>query len=128
MLFGIVRDVRFSFRSLVKSPLLTGVAIASLGLGIGANTAIFTLFDQVLLRMLPVEDPASIVQVATRGSHTGSNRGRNAISYPMYKDYRERVFDGILCRHGVVVNLGFGNATERVEAELVSRPSFMDGR
>jgi hypothetical protein len=126
MLLGIVHDVRFAFRSLAKSPLLTGVAVVSLALGIGANTAIFTLFDQVLLRMLPVEDPASLVMVATRGSHSGSNRGRNAISYPMYKDYRERneVFDGILCRRGVVVNLGFGNATERAEAELVSGNYF----
>lgn len=126
MSLGIVRDVRFAFRSLVKSPLLTWVAVVSLALGIGANTAIFTLFDQVLLRMLPVEDPASLVQVATRGSHSGNNRGRNAISYPMYKDYRERneVFDGILCRRGVVVNLGFGDATERAEAELVSGNYF----
>jgi predicted permease len=76
--------------------------------------------------MLPVEDPESIVIVATRGSHSGSNRGRNAISYPMYKDYRERnqVFDGILCRRGAVVNLGFGNSTERAEAELVSGNYF----
>jgi predicted permease len=126
MLLGIVHDVRFAFRSLAKSPLLTGVAVVSLALGIGANTAIFTLLDQVLLRMLPVEDPASLVMVATRGSYSGSNRGRNALSYPMYKDYRERnqVFDGILCRYGEVVNLGFGNATERAEAELVSGNYF----
>ena len=126
MLLGIVHDIRFSVRSLAKSPLLTGVAVVSLALGIGANTAIFTLFDQVLLRLLPVKDPASLVIVATQGNHVGSNRGRNAISYPMYKDCRERnqVFDGILCRRGVVVNLGFGDGTERAEAELVSGNYF----
>ncbi len=89
MLLGIVHDLRFALRSLTKSPLLTGVAVVSLGLGIGANTAIFTLFDQVLLRMLPVKDPASLVMVATEGVHVGNNRGRNVLSYPMYKDYRE---------------------------------------
>jgi predicted permease len=126
MLSGIVHDLRFALRSFSKSPLLVGVATVSLALGIGANTAIFTLFDQVLLRLLPVEDPASLVIVATRGSYTGSNHGRNALSYPMYKDYRERnqVFDGILCRRGVDVNLGFGSGTERVEAELVSGNYF----
>lgn len=121
-----VHDVRFAFRSLRKSPVLTVVSILSLALGIGANTAIFTLFDQVLLRLLPVKNPRSLVMVATRGSHTGSNRGTNSISYFMYKDYRERnqVFDGILCRRGEVVNVGYGNGTERAEAELVSGNYF----
>jgi predicted permease len=126
MRLDLARDVNFAFRSLAKAPLLTGVAILSLALGIGANTALFTLFDQVLLRLLPVRDPRSLVMVATRGSHSGSNRGANAISYPMYKDYRERneVFEGILCRRGEVVNIGFRGVTERAEAELVSGNYF----
>ncbi len=121
-----IQNVRFAYRSLKKSPVLTLASILSLALGIGANTAIFTLFDQVLLRLLPVEDPKSLVMVATRGSHTGSNRGTNSISYPMYKDYRERnqVFEGILCRRGEVVNLGYQSSTERAEAELVSGNYF----
>ena len=122
MLSGIGHDLRFALRSFSKSPLLVGVATVSLALGIGANTAIFTLFDQVLLRLLPVKDPASLVIVTMQGNYQGSNHGQNAVSYPMYKDYRERnqVFDGILCRRGAVVNLGFGDGTERAEAELVS--------
>jgi predicted permease len=122
----LLNDARYALRSLAKSPLLTGVAIFSLALGIGANTAIFSLFDQVLLRLLPVKDPKSLVMVATRGSHTGSNRGTNMISYPMYKDYRERneVFEGILCRRAETVNAGFGSATERAEVELVSGNYF----
>jgi predicted permease len=126
MRLDLARDLNFAFRSLAKSPLLTGVAILSLALGIGANTALFTLFDQVLLRLLPVRDPRSLVMVVTRGSHTGSNWGANALSYPMYKDYRERneVFEGILCRRGEVVNVGFQGATERAEAEMVSGNYF----
>jgi predicted permease len=100
--------------------------VLSLALGIGANTAIFTLFDQVLLRLLPVPDPRSLVMVATRGSHSGSNWGANALSYPMYKDYRERntVFDGVLCRRGETVNAGFLGKTERAEAEIASGNYF----
>ncbi len=123
---SLVQDLRMALRSLAKAPILTVVGVLSLALGIGANTAIFTLFDQVLLRLLPVKDPRSLVMVATKGSHSGSNRGPNAISYPMYKDYRERnqVFDGILCRRGETVNAGFLGKTERAEAELASGNYF----
>jgi predicted permease len=123
---SLAQDLRMAFRSLTKAPVLTGVAVLSLALGIGANTAIFTLFDQVLLRLLPVEDPRSLVMVATRGSHSGSNRGANAISYPMFKDYREKnqVFEGVLCRRGETVNAGFRGQTERAEAELASGNYF----
>ncbi|MGH9319248.1 MAG: ABC transporter permease [Vicinamibacteria bacterium] len=126
MLLSLTQDLRLALRSLARAPLLTAVGILSLALGIGANTAIFTLFDQVLLRLLPVEDPRSLLMVATRGSHSGSNRGRNALSYPMYKDYRERnaVFDGMLCRRGETVNVGFRGVTERASAELASGNYF----
>jgi predicted permease len=120
------RDLRFALRSLRRSPGFTAIAVLSLALGIGANTAIFSLFDQVLLRLLPVRDPDSLVMVASRGSHSGNNRGANAISYPMFEDYRERnqVFDGVACRFGTEVNLGWGDATERTTAELVSGNYF----
>ena len=84
------RDLLFALRSLRRSPGFTAIAVLSLALGIGANTAIFSLFDQVLLRLLPVRDPDSLVMVASRGSHSGNNRGANAISYQMLEDYRER--------------------------------------
>ena len=126
MLWTIAHDARYALRSLSKSPLLVGVAVLSLALGIGANTAIFTLFDQVLLRALPVKSPESLVMVATEGNHIGSNRGRRMLSYPMFRDYREQnaVFDGVLCRRGEVINVGFGESTERTEAELVSGNYF----
>ena len=120
------RDVRFALRSLAKSPLFSLVVVVSLALGIGANTAIFTIFDRVLLRLLPVKDPKSLVMVATRGSHPGNNRGTNVVSYPMYKDYRDQntVFNGVLCRRGATITLGYGGSTERVEAEMVSGNYF----
>jgi predicted permease len=122
----LLRDIRFAIRSLSRAPLFTAVAVLSLALGIGANTSIFSIFDQVLLRLLPVKDPESLVLIATKGAHPGSNRGRNSLSYPMYRDYRDRndVFSGILCRRGEDVNVSIEGSTERVEAELVSGNYF----
>src|SRR5262245_50542298 len=97
-------DIRFALRGLRKSPVFTAVAALSLALGIGANTAIFSLLDQLLLRMLPVRQPQQIVQLAARGSHYGSNWGLDAMSYPMYRDFRDKapVFSGLICRRGFV--------------------------
>src|SRR5881296_3612727 len=90
--------MRYVLRALVKSPGFTAVAALSLALGIGANTAIFTLLDQILLRLLPVKHPEELVLLTWRGSHYGSNTGGNALSYPMYKDFRDRnqVFSGLM--------------------------------
>ncbi len=113
-------DVRFAVRTLVKSPVFAGVAVVSLALGIGANTAIFTLLDQVLLRQLPVKDPEQLVQLAWKGSHYGSNNGYNALSYPLYKDFRDRnqVFSGVICRYSLPLSLGYQGQTERLYGEL----------
>jgi predicted permease len=102
------------------------VAVASLALGIGANTAIFTLMDQVLLRALPVKDPEQLVMVFARGSHYGSNWGMNSMSYPMYRDFRDQnpVFTGMLCRFATWSSLSHGGSTERVTSELVSGNYF----
>ena len=62
-------DLRYAARTLWKSPLFTAVAVLSLALGIGANTAIFTLLDQVILRLLPVKDPKALVLLTSRGEH-----------------------------------------------------------
>ena len=125
-MFSPIRDLRFVIRSLWKSPVFTVVAILSLSLGVGANTAIFTLVDQVLLRSLPVQNPEEIVMIATRGAHPGNNRGSNALSYPMFKDYREKneVFSGVMARRREIVNLGVERATERADAEMVSGNYF----
>ncbi|HEV2495053.1 MAG TPA: ABC transporter permease [Terriglobia bacterium] len=121
-----VRDVRYAARVLVKNPVFTVVAVVTLALGIGANTAIFTLLDQVLLRLLPVKNPQQLVLLTMRGHHYGNNWGGNAISYPMYRDFQDHneVFSGMFCRFPTHVNLTFGGQAERVEAELVSGTYF----
>src|SRR5439155_1721317 len=122
----LVLDLRSAARILAKAPIFTAVALLSLALGIGANTAIFTLLDQILLRLLPVKNPDELVLLTWRGSHYGSNTGGNALSYPMYKDFRDRnqVFSGLMCRYGLELNLGYGGSTERVAGELVSGNYF----
>ena len=87
---NILADFRYAMRALRRSPLFAGVAILSLALGIGANTAIFTLMDQILLRRLPIHDPESLVMLYQRGSNNGNNMGTRMHSYPMYQDFQQR--------------------------------------
>src|SRR5690348_5187108 len=106
-------DFRYALRSLRKSPVFTAVAVLSLALGIGANTAIFTLLDQILLRLLPVKNPGELVLLTMRGRHYGSNWGGNAISYPMYRDFRDhnQAFSGMFCRFPISVSVAFEGHT-----------------
>ena len=83
-------DLRLALRGLRRSPLFSIVAILSLALGIGANTAIFTLIDQMLLRKLPVQAPEQLVMLYQRGSHNGSNMGTRMHSYPIYQDLQKK--------------------------------------
>src|SRR6185437_14498208 len=121
-----VRDLNYALRTLRRTPGFTAIAVLTLGLGIGANTAIFTLLDQVLLRLLPVKDPHELVLLTMRGKHYGSNWGMNAISYPMYKDFQahNEVFSGMFARFPLYSSVTIGNASERVKAELVSGTYF----
>ncbi len=122
----VLGDIRYAARVLAKNPMFTAVAVLTLALGIGANTAIFTLLDQVLLRLLPVKEPQHLVLLTMRGRHYGSNWGGNAISYPMYRDFQDHneVFSGMFCRFPTQVSLTFGGQAERVDAELVSGTYF----
>jgi predicted permease len=119
-------DVRFALRNLRRSPLFTAVAVASLALGIGANTAIFTLVDQLILRLLPVRDPRQLVMIWSTGPHMGNNRGMRATSYPMYQDFQQKsqAFSYVFCRYFAATSITFGAQTERINAELVSGNYF----
>src|SRR5579872_2300079 len=119
-------DLRYAARALRKSPLFVSVAVLSLALGIGANTAIFTLIHQLILQYLPVPHPEELVLLTARGEHYGSNSGPNALSYPMYQDFRDknRVFSGMFCRHGETVSVSLDGRTELVAAEFVSGNYF----
>src|SRR6266540_4394190 len=85
----LTRDLRYAWRGLSRSPLFTLVALVSIALGIGANTAIFTLVDEVLLRTLPVKHPEQLVLFNGARNHFGNNSGGNMLSYPMYEDFRD---------------------------------------
>ena len=120
------QDLRYGARMLLKSPGFTLIAVLTLALGIGANTAIFTLLDQVLLRLLPVKDPQRLVLLTMRGRHYGNNWGGNAISLPMFRDFQNHneVFSGMFCRFPVEASVTFGGNAERVQTELVSGTYF----
>jgi predicted permease len=122
----ILFDIRFALRNLRRSPLFTLVAVVSLALGIGANTAIFTLMDQLMLRLLPVARPEQLVMIWPNGPHMGSNRGTRKTSYPMYQDFQRKAqaFSDVFCQFGTALSIGFGGQTERVDAELVSGNYF----
>jgi len=96
-----VSDIRYAFRSLAQRPLLTAVAVLSLALGIGVNVAIFSMFEQLLLRRLPVPAPDEIVLVTSPGPHPGGRDTSNAggteaiFSYPLFRDL-ERLQTGAL--------------------------------
>ena len=121
-------DFRYAWRTLRQTPVFTLVAVASIALGIGANTAIFTLVDQVLLRLLPVKDPARLVMLrgASGDTHYGSNYGDNMLSFPMFEDLRDHndVFDGMFGRFALTTLVGFSGGTERANGELVSGSYF----
>ncbi|MGC1415967.1 MAG: ABC transporter permease [Candidatus Acidiferrum sp.] len=120
------RDFKYSLRTLTRTPGFTAIAILTLALGIGANTAIFTLLDQVLLRLLPVKNPQELVLLTMRGRHYGSNWGGNAISHPMFRDFaaHNEVFSDMFCRFPFDASLSFNGQAEHVQLELVSGTYF----
>src|SRR6476620_8150294 len=119
-------DLRLAARGLRRNPLFATVAILSLALGIGANTAIFTLVDQILLRKLPVAAPDQLVMLYQEGPHNGSNMGGRMHSYPIYQDMQQRAepLAEVLCRRLVPASASIDNRTERLEAEIVSGNYF----
>src|SRR6187401_3244790 len=127
-----MRNIRFAFRTLFKAPFVTGVAIISLALGIGANTAIFSIFDQMLLRPLPVSEPSGLVNLGAPGPKPGSQSSNNSggsdatFSYPMFRDLEkiQTVFTGLAAHRIFGVNLSFQGQTENQEAAMVSGSYF----
>jgi predicted permease len=126
LLETVMRDFRHTLRILRRSPAFTVVAVLLLALGIGANTAIFTLLDQLMLRPLPVRDPGQLLMIWTSGPNLGSNQGSRASSYPMYEDFQQRAqaFSYVFCRHYSPLSVSIGNESERVTGELVSGNYF----
>lgn len=123
---SLAADLRLALRGLRRNPLFAAVALLSLALGIGANTAIFTLFDQMFLRKLPVRAPEELVMLYQEGPNMGSNSGSRMHSYPIYQDYQQRPgpLSEVLCRRLVSASISVNNQTERVQAEMVSGNYF----
>ena len=130
-LHSLFSDCCFALRQLRKSPGFTAVAVLTLALGIGANTAIFSLTDQILLRELAVPHPEQLVILRSPGpahGHTWSDvdNGAQSFSYPMYKGLRERttVFSGLLACREATVNVSGHGDTQAAHADLVSGNFF----
>jgi predicted permease len=122
----LVQDLRYGVRTLAKNPAFTLIAMATLALGIGTNTAMFSLLDQVVLRLLPVRDPERVVIVRETGNHYGNSYGPNTISWPMFEDLRDnnQVFSGMFCRFPATVSITGGDRAAQISAELVSGSYF----
>ncbi len=120
------QQVRHAGRTLAKAPGFTLIVACTLALGIGANTAIFTLLDQVLLRSLPVVEPDRLVALDAPGPNQGRIEADHAFSYPMFVDFRDHntVFSGLLARYPTPVTLLVDNHPERLHAELVNGAYF----
>jgi len=123
----ILQDARYISRQLRKSPVFTASAVLTLALGIGANTAIFSLVDQLILRLLPIKNPQQVVELVGEGHYYGSNYGHNMLSYPMYEDIRDRqpVFSLMMCRRAEGFTIGLSSSRSEVASgELVSGNYF----
>ena len=114
-------DIRYALRMLAKNPGFACVVVFTLALGIGANAAIFSVTDRVLLQSLPVTKPEQLAVISSADSNLGSS-----FSYPMYQNLRDKndVLSGVIARGGAPMNISYGDQTERVRGELVSGNFF----
>ncbi len=124
MIQSILQDLRYALRMLRKNPAFSLIVIATLALGIGANAAMFSLTDRVLLQSLPVQNPDQLMVLQTRDP--AEPAPDDSFSYPMYQDLRDRntVFSGVIAQGGAQMNVSYGDQNERVNADLISGNYF----
>src|SRR4051812_48348291 len=125
-------NLRLALRTLFKSPFVTTIAALSLALGIGANAAIFSMFNEMLLRPLPVPHPAELVNLSAPGPKPGSQSCSTAgncdvvFTYPMYRDLEksQTAFTGLAAHRTFGTNLAFRGQTMSTTGMLVSGSYF----
>ncbi|MGH7590218.1 MAG: ABC transporter permease, partial [Gemmatimonadales bacterium] len=127
-----MRQIRYALRTLFKTPFVTTVAVLSLALGIGANAAIFSLFDQIVLQPLPVPDPGRLVNLGAPGPKPGSlscgqpGDCEQVFSYQMFRDLEreQTVFTGLAAHDPIGVSLSYHNSPMTGRGILVSGSYF----
>ena len=129
----IAQDLRYALRQLRRSPVFALTAIATLALGLGANTAIFSLLDQALVRSLPVREPRQLVILEGTGKawegHSSSHGGDQEayFSYPMYRDLQaqgSRAFSGLIATAPADIGFARAGSAQQGRAEIVSGNYF----
>src|SRR5579884_591035 len=124
-------DLKHAARTLRKNPVLTTVALLSLAIGIGANTAMFTIMDRVILRSLPIRDPERLVLLRSPGGWSGfveTSYGDDvSLSWPKYRALRAQsgsILDGLIARFPFDAGISYQGQSENAKGELVSGNYF----
>lgn len=123
---GLTQDVRYAIRGFARSPLFVLVAVLSIGLGIGANAGMFSLFDQILLRPLPVRAPERLMLLDLPDSQIGFTRNDYAFSYQFYRELRDKnqAFEDLFASYNDACNVNYKGKSETVAVSMVTGNFF----